>query len=167
MAPAVIQKKTVFITGCSTGSIGAAMTKVFLAHDFHVFAAVRSFSKAQELSELSNVDVIELDVTLPQTISQCKHMVTERTGGNLDILVSISLSLCIKDSRILPSHAFHAFQSVLYFRFRNTCLTITRSTAPGSRVSVHFLIQILPWQSSYTISTSGALLPSFRSLSLL
>lgn len=88
MAPSMAQKKTVLITGCSTGSIGSALSKVFLQHDFHVFAGVRSRSKAQDLAELSNVDVVELDVTVPQTISQCKDLVTKRTGGRLDVLVS-------------------------------------------------------------------------------
>lgn len=87
MAPAAIEKKTVLITGCSTGSIGWALTKTFLEHDFHVFAGIRSRSKAKDLAELSNVDLIELDVTVPQTISRCKELVAERTDGKLDILV--------------------------------------------------------------------------------
>lgn len=91
MAPATIQKKTVLITGCSTGSIGWALAKVFLEHDFHVFAGVRSRSKARDLAELSNVDLVELDVTVSQTILQCKEMVAEHTGENLDVLVSTSI----------------------------------------------------------------------------
>lgn len=102
MASAEIQKKTVLITGCSTGSIGSALTKTFLEHGFHVFAGVRSRSKAQDLAELSNVDLVELDVTVPQTVSRCKEIVSNRTGGKLDILVSsvacmrrtLSLSRC-------------------------------------------------------------------------
>ncbi|KAJ4386434.1 hypothetical protein N0V93_009330 [Gnomoniopsis smithogilvyi] len=69
MASAVIQKKTVLITGCSTGSIGWAVTRVFLEQNFHVFAGVRSRSKAQDLAELRKVDILELDVTVPQTIT--------------------------------------------------------------------------------------------------
>lgn len=91
MAPAKIQKKTVLITGCSTGSIGWALTKTFLEHDFHVFAGVRSRSKAKDLAELTNVDLIELDVTVSQTISHCKELVAERTDGMLDILVGRSI----------------------------------------------------------------------------
>ncbi|KAK7729339.1 hypothetical protein SLS63_006212, partial [Diaporthe eres] len=86
MAPATIQKKTVLITGCSTGSIGWALTKSFLEHDFHVFAGVRSRSKAKDLAELSNVDLVELDVTVSETISKCKELVVERTDGKLDVL---------------------------------------------------------------------------------
>lgn len=91
MASAEIQKKTVLITGCSTGSIGWALTKTFLEHDFHVFAGVRSRSKAQDLAELSNVVLIELDVTVSQTISHCKELIAERTDGKLDVLVGISI----------------------------------------------------------------------------
>jgi 1-acylglycerone phosphate reductase len=86
MAP--IQKKTVLITGCSTGGIGSAMAKIFHKRGFYVFATARDPSKAADLSELSNVEILELDVTLPQTISQCKETVTKRTGGKLDVLVN-------------------------------------------------------------------------------
>lgn len=92
MAPPTIQKKTVLITGCSTGSIGWALTKCFLEHDYHVFAGVRSRSKAKDLAELSNVDLVELDVTVSKTILQCKELVAERTDGKLDVLVSASIS---------------------------------------------------------------------------
>lgn len=100
MAPAVIQKKTVFITGCSNGSIGAAISKILLTHDFHVFAGARSASKATDLAVLSNVDVVEIDVTLPETISKARQFVAERTGGTLDVLVSICLYLSRNDLRI-------------------------------------------------------------------
>lgn len=92
MAPAAIQKKTVLITGCSTGSIGWALTKTFLEHDYHVFAGIRSRSKAKDLAELTNVDLIELDVTVSRTILQCKELVAERTDGKLDILVGNSIT---------------------------------------------------------------------------
>ncbi|EXJ73923.1 uncharacterized protein A1O5_02217 [Cladophialophora psammophila CBS 110553] len=85
---ATIQKKTVLITGCSAGGIGWAMAKIFHERGFHVFATVRDRSKAADLSELSNVDVLELDVTIAETISQCKDTVAKRTGGKLDILVN-------------------------------------------------------------------------------
>lgn len=105
MASATIQKKTVLITGCSTGSIGWALTKSFLEHDFHVFAGVRSRSKAKDLAELSNVDLVELDVTVSETISKCKELVAKRTDGKLDVLVSRSIPYVYLESqaRLLPT----------------------------------------------------------------
>lgn len=82
------QKKTVLITGCSTGGIGWAMAKNFHERGFYVFATARDPSKAVDLSGLSNVEILELDVTVPQTISRCKDMVAKRTGGKLDVLVN-------------------------------------------------------------------------------
>lgn len=105
MAPAEIQKKTVLITGCSTGSIGWALTKAFLEHNFYVFAGVRSRSKAKDLAELSNVELIELDVTVSQTIWHCKELVADRTDGKLDVLVGRSIA---------DAHAY------LYLEFRLT-----------------------------------------------
>ena len=85
---ATVLKKTVLITGCSTGGIGWAMAKKFHEQGFYVFATARDPSKAADLSELSNVEILELDVTEPQTISHCKDVVAKRTGGKLDILVN-------------------------------------------------------------------------------
>ena len=85
---ATVQKKTVLITGCSTGGIGWAMAKIFHERGFHVFATARDPSKAADLAELGNVEILELDVTVPQTISQSKDTVAKRTGGKLDVLVN-------------------------------------------------------------------------------
>ena len=85
---ALTTKKTVLITGCSAGGIGWAMAKVFQKRGYHVFATARDPSKAVDLSKLDEVEVLELDVTIPQTIAKCKDIVTKRTGGKLDVLVN-------------------------------------------------------------------------------
>ncbi|TKA62834.1 hypothetical protein B0A55_09161 [Friedmanniomyces simplex] len=85
---ATVQKKTVLITGCSTGGIGWAMAKTFHKRGFYVFATARDPSKAADLSELSDVEILELDVTVPQTISRSKDIVAKRTGGTLDVLIN-------------------------------------------------------------------------------
>lgn len=85
---ASIQKKTVLITGCSAGGIGWAMARAFQKQNFHVFATMRDISNATDLQELEHVEVLELDVTMPPSISGCRELVTKRTGGRLDILVN-------------------------------------------------------------------------------
>ena len=87
---ATIQKKSVLITGCSTGGIGWAMAKIFLSREYHVFATTRDPSTAADLSELSDVDILALDVTVPETISQCKATIAQRTDGKLDVLVNMA-----------------------------------------------------------------------------
>jgi 1-acylglycerone phosphate reductase len=85
---ASLQKKTVLITGCSTGGIGWAMAKNFQERGYYVFATARDTSKVGELSELSDVEILELDVTVPETIEKCRDIVTKRTGGKLDVLIN-------------------------------------------------------------------------------
>lgn len=85
---ATVQKKTVLITGCSTGGIGWAMAKIFHERGFYVFATARDPSKAADLSKLGDVEVLELDVTDQQTILRSRDTVAKRTGGRLDVLVN-------------------------------------------------------------------------------
>jgi len=86
---ATVQKKTVLITGCSAGGIGSAMAHQFHQRGFYVFATARNTSTIPlDLATLSDLEIVELDVTLPQTISHCKAIVSQRTGGRLDVLVN-------------------------------------------------------------------------------
>lgn len=83
-----VQKKTVLITGCSAGGIGWALAKSFQKRGFHVFATARDTSKAKDLAELSDVEILQLDVADLASIAKCKDIVTKRTGGRLDVLVN-------------------------------------------------------------------------------
>ena len=84
-----VEKSTVLITGCTTGGIGHAMCKHFHQRGYYVFATARTPSKTGNLAQQSSdVEVLELDVTIPQTIERCKEIVAKRTGGRLDVLVN-------------------------------------------------------------------------------
>ena len=83
-----ISKKTALITGCSDGGIGAAMAKILREKDYYVFATLRNTSKAGTLRDLSDVEIVELDVTSDASIVQCANHVRERTGGSLDLLIN-------------------------------------------------------------------------------
>ncbi len=85
---ATVQMKSVLITGCSAGGIGWAMAKVFHERGYYVFATLRDLTKAEGLAELSDVEILELDVTVLETISRCRETVTKRTGGKLDVLIN-------------------------------------------------------------------------------
>lgn len=84
---ATVTKKTVLVTGCSSGGIGWAMAKSFHQRGFYVFATARN-PKSTDLGQLGDIEVLELDVTVPSTIAQCKEVVAKRTGGRLDVLVN-------------------------------------------------------------------------------
>ncbi|KAI8952713.1 putative short-chain dehydrogenases/reductase [Xylaria longipes] len=66
-------EKTVLITGCNHGGLGAAMAKAYRAKGFKVFATVRELGKAGTLGDMSGIEILELE---------------KSTGGSLDILVN-------------------------------------------------------------------------------
>jgi NAD(P)-dependent dehydrogenase (short-subunit alcohol dehydrogenase family) len=57
-----LKKKTVLITGCSSG-IGHSTAKLFASNGWQVVATMRDPSKANSLSALPNVSIVRLDVT--------------------------------------------------------------------------------------------------------
>lgn len=81
-------KKTVLITGCSAGGIGAALTKIFVEKNYCVFATLRNPSKAGNLADYKNIQVLDLDVASTESIARCAKQVADQTGGTLDILVN-------------------------------------------------------------------------------
>lgn len=82
--------KTVLITGCSEGGLGAALAKAFQEQGYHVFATLRNPAKAGSLAgeKGTNIDVLELDTTSEESINTCLETVKKRTGGRLDVLVN-------------------------------------------------------------------------------
>ncbi|GAW22290.1 hypothetical protein ANO14919_118260 [Xylariales sp. No.14919] len=81
-------QKTVLITGCNRGGLGAATARAYRARGFKIFATVRSKAKAGSLGEIEGIEVLELDVLSEESIQQCAKTVEELTGGSLDILVN-------------------------------------------------------------------------------
>jgi NAD(P)-dependent dehydrogenase (short-subunit alcohol dehydrogenase family) len=80
-------KKTVLITGCSDGGLGSALALAFLNEGYHVVATTRDVSKMTTLSNLPNVTLLTLDVTVTSQITAAVESV-KNTTGHLDILVN-------------------------------------------------------------------------------
>ncbi|KAJ7045946.1 NAD-binding protein [Mycena alexandri] len=81
-----MSKPVAFITGCSNGGIGAALTKRFIAKGYIVYATARS---VEAMSELTHEDVKKLivDVTDDESVAGAIKQVYTETEG-IDILVS-------------------------------------------------------------------------------
>ncbi|KAB8231301.1 SDR family oxidoreductase [Aspergillus alliaceus] len=82
--------QSVLITGCSAGGIGSALAETFHERGLHVFATARSRSKMAQLEKLSNVTLLELDVTDSKSIEAAVEAVTAKTGGKLNHLINNS-----------------------------------------------------------------------------
>jgi 1-acylglycerone phosphate reductase len=81
---------SVFITGCSAGGIGSAIAIEFQKQGLHVFATARDVKKLGHLKELANVTLLQMDVTMKQSVDAAVDAVrkSEKGGGKLKYLVN-------------------------------------------------------------------------------
>ena len=87
-AMSIQSKKTILITGCSPGGIGYALAREFHTRGLHVFATARNEKALADLTALGGIEALPLEVTSPESISELKRHIVERTGGSLDYLVN-------------------------------------------------------------------------------
>ncbi|CAN8105469.1 unnamed protein product [Discula destructiva] len=75
-------KRKVLITGCSDGSLGAALSTALHHAGLHVYATARDTTKASKQAALG-IEVLELDVLSDESIAACAAKIPE-----LDILIN-------------------------------------------------------------------------------
>ncbi|KAI4185663.1 MAG: hypothetical protein L6R41_003991 [Letrouitia leprolyta] len=76
------ETRTVLITGCSDGGLGAALAMCFHDAGLHVYATARNISKMKQLAA-HGIETLELDVQSESSIAGCVSKVPK-----LDILVN-------------------------------------------------------------------------------
>ncbi|KAI1308109.1 dehydrogenase with different specificitie [Xylaria venustula] len=80
--------KTMLVTGCSAGGIGAAIALALSQRGHHVFATARTVHKIpSELSKLANVTLLPLDVTSSESVAEAAQTVAA-SGRGLDVLIN-------------------------------------------------------------------------------
>ena len=75
--------KTILITGCSEGGIGAATAKKLAVKGYNVLATVRNASRAADLTSTDNVIIIELDVRDDASVKAALEK-----AGEVDVLIN-------------------------------------------------------------------------------
>jgi len=82
-----MSKPSVLITGCSDGSLGAALALELHSKGFRVFATARNPSKLSD-SKAAGIEIITLDVLSETSIANAVAEVRKLTGGSLDMLIN-------------------------------------------------------------------------------
>ncbi|ETI26634.1 hypothetical protein G647_10395 [Cladophialophora carrionii CBS 160.54] len=80
--------RTVLVTGCSDGGLGAALAVAFHKHRWYrVIATARNPEKMTHLRSLG-IETLQLDVLSEESISACVEKVSALTGATLEVLVN-------------------------------------------------------------------------------
>lgn len=89
-AQQAMAEKFVLITGASSGQIGAALVVAFQQKHFTVFAAVQDPDKVPtDLSKLSKVHILKIDLTSEASVAEAVESVRAHTSGRgLDVLIN-------------------------------------------------------------------------------
>lgn len=80
--------KTVLVTGCSDGGLGAALCLAFHKQRYRVLATARNQDKMATLAAVDGIELLTLDVTSEESVEKCARQVATLTGGGLDVLVN-------------------------------------------------------------------------------
>lgn len=81
------KQKTVLITGCSDGGLGAALAVAYHEAGYRVLASSRNISKMAALNAMG-IATLTMDVMSEDSISACVSEVTKLTGGTLNVLLN-------------------------------------------------------------------------------
>ncbi|CZT15777.1 related to estradiol 17 beta-dehydrogenase [Ramularia collo-cygni] len=76
-------KRTILITGCSDGGMGAALAAEFHRSGLHVIATARKISSMSSLASLDGIEILPLDITSKDSIQNILSKVDK-----LDILLN-------------------------------------------------------------------------------
>jgi 1-acylglycerone phosphate reductase len=79
--------RTVLITGCSDGGLGAALAMAFHKHGDRVIATARNPKKMSSLTALG-IETLRLDVTSDESVKAAVEETSKLLGGSLDILLN-------------------------------------------------------------------------------
>ena len=80
-------QRSALITGCSQGGLGEALAFAFNDRGLKVFASARDPSKMADL-KTKGIELVQMDVLSPVSITQAVTRISSVTNGSLDILVN-------------------------------------------------------------------------------
>ncbi|HEX4401970.1 MAG TPA: SDR family NAD(P)-dependent oxidoreductase [Galbitalea sp.] len=177
-------KQGVFITGAS-GGIGGAAARTLARRGYRVYAGMRSTSKAPSFD--ADIDLIEVDVTEPESVQAAAQEVTARQGraglraviNNAGIIIQGPLEL-VPTSDLVRQFAVNVFGPAEVTRaflplLRQGAGRLINVSAPTARVAVPFAapisaskaalesfsdalrVELAPWNIPVSIVVPGAI----------
>lgn len=151
-------RKSVLITGCGEGGIGAALAAQFQLQGLQVITTVRDVTKLQKLSDTGD-ETLTLDVTSDESIAMAVAAVSKATGGKLDFLINnagVWHSMPFIDTKVEDFRHVMETNVVGVFAVTRAFLPLLIE-AKGTVVTVGSLNEIFrpPFSAAYTTSKAA------------
>lgn len=148
-------KRKVLITGCSEGSLGAALAVTLHEAGLHVYATARNTAKAANLTALG-IEVLQLDVLSDESIAACAAKVPA-----LDILINnagATYTMPVADLDINEGKKLFDLNVWSYIAVTQAFLPVLLKAPKGAIVANHtsaagFLP--VPFQATYNASKAA------------
>lgn len=147
-------QRTVLISGCSDGGMGAELAKQFRIAGFCVYATARDRSKMEELEALG-IQTITLDIRSGASIEQCVQQIP-----SLDILVNnagASYTMPIADISIQEAKDLFDTNVWGHLALTQSFLPLLRKS-PKAMIVNHTSVGVgaaIPFQSAYNASKAA------------
>ncbi|KIX04175.1 uncharacterized protein Z518_07729 [Rhinocladiella mackenziei CBS 650.93] len=153
--------RTVLITGCSDGGLGAYLAVAFHNHGDRVFATARNPSKTASLRPLG-IKILSLDVLSDESIKACVQEVSVLTGGSLDVLVNNAgggYNAPVVEASIPQIQDLFDLNVCSIIRTTQHFLPLLRNAKDGALIANNTSVSsvfYLPWQAPYNASKAAA-----------
>ena len=154
-------KKTVVITGCSDGGLGAALAIAYHKVGWRVFATARNVSKMSAVKE-AGIETLALDVLSEASIAACINKVSQLTDGKLDCLINNAgavYSMPVTDVSIVTGKKLFDVNFWSIYATTQAFLPLLLKSEHGAMIVNHTSIASVmypPFQSVYNASKAAA-----------
>lgn len=150
-------QRTVLITGCSDGGLGAALALAFHAAGLQVYATARNRAKLGQCQAIAGIKTLILDVTSPASIAAAAKLLPR-----LDILVNnagAEYLMPLADVNITEGRQLFDLNVWSYLEVTQAFLPLLLKSDRGplivNQTSVGS-VAVLPFQGVYTASKAAA-----------
>jgi 1-acylglycerone phosphate reductase len=156
-------RKSVLITGCSTGGIGNSLAREFHRNGLRVFATARDAKNIDDLAALG-IETLDLVVDDEQSVKSCCAEVEKRLGGKgLDFLVNnAGRNYTVPATEVDLGEARKTFETN-FFAVISICQAFLPllMKAKGTIVMIGSVAGIIPYVFGSVYNASKAALHSF------
>lgn len=152
--------RSVLITGCSEGGLGAALAAAFHEKGYRVIATARNLSKMSSLKTMG-IDTLTLDVVSDASVEAAVDQVSALTDGSLDILINnagAGYYIPLMDASLTEMQKLFDLNVIAAVRVTQRFLPLLLKSGAGALLVNNTSVagtMTMPWQGAYNASKAA------------